>query len=57
MMEQNNQLIYLNSKGSFISSPLKVIDPQLRDVMASLEEKSHADAHTEKRPMEAMSRN
>jgi integrase len=36
---------------------LQVIDPQLRDVMASLEEKSHTDSHTEERPMEAMGRN
>jgi integrase len=36
---------------------LQVIDPQLRDVVASLEEKSHTDSHTEERPMEAMGRN
>jgi hypothetical protein len=32
-------------------------NPQLRDVMASLEEKSHTDSHTQERPMEAMSHN
>jgi integrase len=36
---------------------LQVIDPQLGDVMASLEEKSHTESHTNKGPMEAMSRN
>ena len=36
---------------------LQVIDPQLRDVMATLEEKSHTDSHTEKRLMEVMSHN
>ncbi len=30
---------------------LQVIDPQLRDVMASLEEKSHMESHTKERPM------
>ena len=30
---------------------LQVIDPQLRDVMASLEEKSHTESHTKERPM------
>jgi integrase len=35
---------------------LQVIDPQLRDVMASLEEKSHTESHTKERPMETMSR-
>jgi len=34
---------------------LQVIDPQLREVMASLEEKSHTESHTPKRPMDAMS--
>ena len=36
---------------------LQVIDPQLRDVMASLEEKSHINPHIQERPMEAMSLN
>ena len=27
---------------------LQVIDPQLRDVMASLEEKSHTDSHMDR---------
>jgi integrase len=36
---------------------LQVIDPQLRDVMASLEEKSHTDSHIQQKPMETMSRN
>jgi integrase len=36
---------------------LQVIDPQLREVMASLEEKSHTNSHIEKQPMETMSRN
>jgi integrase len=36
---------------------LQVIDPQLRDVMASLEEESHTESHTKKRPMETISRN
>jgi integrase len=34
---------------------LQVIDPQLREVTASLEEKSHTDSHTQQRPIEAMS--
>jgi hypothetical protein len=36
---------------------LQVIDPQLRDVMASLEEKSHMDSHLHERPMESVKRN
>ena len=36
---------------------LQVIDPQLRDVMASLEEKLHINPHIQERPMEAMSLN
>jgi integrase len=36
---------------------LQVVDPQLRDVMASLEEKSHTDSHKKERPMETMGRN
>ncbi|MCX5891000.1 MAG: hypothetical protein NTY36_16380 [Deltaproteobacteria bacterium] len=35
---------------------LQVVDPQLRDVMASLEEESHTESHTKKRSMEAMNR-
>jgi hypothetical protein len=34
-----------------------VVDPQLRDVMASLEATSHSESHTKKRPMGIMSRN
>ncbi len=30
---------------------LQVVDPQLREVMASLEEKSHTESHTKERPM------
>lgn len=33
---------------------LQVIDPQLRDVMASLEEKSHMNSHTAEKCAEAM---
>ena len=36
---------------------LRVVDPQLREVMASLEKESHPESHPKKRPMEAMSRN
>ena len=30
---------------------LQVVDPQLRDVMATLEEESHTESHTKKWPM------
>ncbi len=35
---------------------LQVIDPQLREVMASLEEDSHTDSHTAKRTMKVIRR-